>query len=183
MKSRGNGKKHITYIVYHDAVERIANLAGIRSDPEYKFHIQPTTQNNYTTAVEIKITDHTGRSTVNMGESSRGNLGARGRQNPINMAQKRAFDRAVFKHLGISGLLGDDELPDEPEEQLMDKISHEEKQKIAPLINEIFASKKKTDLSVFKQKMSKIKVEYSEGQLEVLRSLWKKQLAALEKSF
>lgn len=179
LKSRGS----ILQILTHDAMKKIADEAGIRSDPEYIVLTQPSVSNNYTYLIQIKITDIHGKTTIELGESNRGNLGIRGRSNPANMAQKRAYDRAVRTHLKIEGLLGEDELPDEDEDQEMDKLSHEERKALTPLINEIFAVKKKSDLTSFKAKMGKLKVEYNENQLEVLRGLWKKKSAELTNSF
>ena len=175
-------RKGVSWIVLHDAVKRIAVEAGISTDPEYKLFITPTTQNNYTTAIQVTITDSMGRRTTDIGETSRDNLGTRGRNNPINMAQKRAFDRAVFNHLGITGLLGEDELQEDEEKNTMDdfeSLPDNEKQEIAPLLNEIFAVKDKKDLMSFKVKMSKTKVGLNDAQLSVLRLRWKKKLAEL----
>lgn len=176
-------KKRITYIILHEAVKKIADEAGITTTPEYTLLLQPTVQNNYAYLIQVRITDHTGRQTIELGESSRLNLGSRGRNNPANMAQKRAYDRAVFRHLGIVGLLGEDELPDEDEPQEMDKISHEEKKAIVPLINDILLAKGKTELGLVKTKILKSKASYNEGQLDVLRGLFKKKLADLQKTF
>lgn len=174
--------KRVTVIILHDAVKKIANEAGISTDPEYKVLTQPVIENNYTYLIQVKITDSKGRSTVELGEASRHNLGSRGRNNPANMAQKRAFDRAVFTHLGITGLLGEDELIDE-ENKEMDKLSHDDQKKIVPLLNELFAATSKEALKAFSAKMTKIKEEYSPAQLDTLRGIYTKKLAVMQKSF
>lgn len=175
--------KSVVYVATHNAVKKIADVAGVRTDPEYTILTQPDVRNNYQQTWQVKICDSKGKCTVEIGESNRSNLGSRGRNNPANMAQKRAFDRAVFRHLGISGFLGEDELPDDEEtKNNVDKLTHEDQKLIAPLINEIINSKKKQDLIIFRDKMKKQK-GLSDGQLEVLRALWKKQFASFEKSF
>jgi hypothetical protein len=176
-------RTRIAYIVSHDAVKKIADKAGVLTNPEYTVLIQPEMKNDYTLAFQCRVTDSKGRQSTEIGESSRNNLGNHGRNNPVNMAQKRAFDRAVFKHLGITGLLGEDELPDEEPDKEMDKLTHEEKQKIAPLINEIWMSKDKNSLTIFQKKMVKVSKEYTEGQLDILRGLYRKKLTELQKSF
>lgn len=176
-------KKRVVHILTHDAVKKIAKEAGITTTPEYSILVQPSTTNNYTFLIQVRITDHMGRQTIDLGESSRSNLGTKGRSNPANMAQKRAFDRAVFTHLGITGLLGEDELPDEEDPTEMDKLTPEESQAIAPLINKLFATTNKQLLSAFNSVMKKEKDKYTENQVNVLRGLYKKKLAEMQNSF
>ena len=179
-------RSSFVYIVLHDAVKKIAREAGINTDPEYSIMIPPSVNNNYTTVMQVKICDSTGKCTTDIGEVSRDNLGSRGRNNPVNMAQKRAFDRAVFNHLGITGLLGEDEIQEDEEKNTMDdfeSLPDEEKKIIAPLLNQIFAAKIKPDLMKFKAEMVKQKVGLNEAQLSVLRKRWTKKLAELSSSF
>lgn len=176
------GKSKAT-IITHDAIKKMADHAGISSNVGYRVMIEPHVNNNYTVVIEATITSNKG-TTNELGESNRGNLGNRGRANPVNMAQKRAYDRAVLRHLRIEGLLGEEELPDEEESKKeMDNLTIDEQKAIVPLINEIINAKKISQLTVFKQKMRTKKQAYSEKQLNVLRSLWEKQFAKLQKSF
>lgn len=170
-------------IITHNGVKQIADVAGISTDIDYSILTQPDVRNNYQNTWQVKIHDVNEKYTTEIGESNRGNLGSRGRNNPANMAQKRGYDRAVFRHLGITGLLGEDELPDDIETtNQVNKLTHEDQKVIAPLINDILQSKTKKDLISFRTKM-KNQSGLSEGQLDVLRNLWKKTLANLEKSF
>lgn len=169
-------KKSIRHIIYHDAVKKLADAAGINSVVNYNVLIQPSVSNNYMLLLQATVTDEKGRSSTGLGETNRSNLGLRGRANPGNMAEKRAYDRAVFNHLRITGLLGEDELPDEPEEQEMEKLTDEEKKIIAPLINEIWAAKTKNDLSAFNKRMTSVKGSLNEKQLDILRGLYKKKM-------
>jgi hypothetical protein len=173
--------KNVTYIVYHDAVKKIAKEAGI-SVTEYTILTQPSVDNNLTFVIQVKICDTAGKCSINLGEASRNNLGLRGRSNPANMAQKRAFDRAVFDHLGIVGVLGDDELPDKDEET-MDNLTLDERKVIVLQINKILNSKNKKDLSAFNTEMKTKKPLLNENQLTYLRKLYKKKLAEFSKSF
>jgi hypothetical protein len=175
--------KRVVYIVLHEAVKKIANKAGISTNIKYDILTQPSTTNNYTICMQATITDSKGRITTDLGESSRDNLGIRGRSNPMNMAQKRAYDRAVFNHLGITGILGEDELPDTEEPKEMDKLTFDEQKSIVPMLNELFAATTKPLMSAFNKKMQKEKGGFSVGQLELLRGVYKKQLAQLTKSF
>lgn len=172
------------YILLHSAVKKIADAAGIESNPVYTVLTQPNYDNNYQYTIQITICDHKGRCTTDIGEVNRSNLGTRGRNNPANMAQKRAYDRAVLTHLGIVGFLGEDELEDSNEEKRhMEELTPEQQQNIAPLINEIFLAKDKKTLDAFSSKMMKIKEQYMPQQLDVLRGLLKKKLAELVKTF
>lgn len=176
------GKYQVT-ILTHAAVKRLADDAGINKNPEYKVLISPDYNNNYTTAIQVTITDSSGLVTTDIGETNRSNLGSRGRVNPINMAQKRGYDRAVLTHLGITGLLGEDELQDPEEEKEMDNLNDDEKKVIVPLINEILAIKSSKECSAFNLKMKKESVNYSDKQLIALRGLFKKKVSEFAKSF
>ena len=174
----------VVIILTHDAIKRISDEAGIRTDPDYTVLTQPSVYNNYQSTYQVKICDNTGRCSVEIGESNKSNLGPRGRNNPANMAQKRAYDRAVLRHLGIIGTCGEDELPDEEDNKKnMDKLSYDEQKAISTLINEIINAKNKKELTEFKTKMKKLVNQYTIQQVEVLRNLWKKSLANLEKTF
>lgn len=177
-------QKHVVYILLHSAVKKIADEAGIKSNPEYKILTQPNYDNNYQYTIQITITDAKGRSTTDIGEVNRSNLGLRGRNNPANMAQKRAYDRAVLTHLGIQGFLGEDELEDSNEEKRnMEELTPDQQQNIAPLINDVLLAKTRKDLVTFSVKMKKIKDQYTPQQQEVLRGLLRKKLSEFEKTF
>jgi hypothetical protein len=166
---------NVMSIVLHDAVKKIADAAGILTDVGYSVLTQPAIDNNYQQTWQVRIVDSKGRATTEVGEVSRSNIGAKGRNNPANMAQKRAYDRAVFRHLGITGLLGEDELSDDEEDtKLMDKISHEERKALVPFINRIAAAKSYADLRTISTKLKAI-TTFTDNQKEVLRTVWKNQ--------
>lgn len=170
------------YILTHDAVKKLADKAGLKTDVEYKVLINPTHENNYQQTWQARVTSNNKDYTSEIGEVNRNNLGPRGRNNPSNMAQKRAYDRAVLRHLGIVGFLGEDELPEETEEKV-ENLSPDDAKLITPLLNEIFACKTRKELTEFSKKMATLKSEYQEPQLEVLRIAWSNRLTQVEKRF
>lgn len=179
LKSRGN----ISYIITHNAVKKLADAAGIWTDVDYSILTQPSHENNYQQTWQARVRD-TKTSTTEIGEVNRNNLGSRGKNNPANMAQKRAYDRAVLRHLGIVGFLGEDELPDREEEK-MENLSPDEAKAIVDLLNEIFALKDKTELEAFDVKMRELKDQaiYSERQIDVLRNARSNMLIKFSNSF
>lgn len=177
------GRKGSKVILTHDGVKRIADEAGLQTNPKYEILTQPNYQNNYQYLIQVTICDAKGRCTTELGESNRSNLSARGRGNPANMAQKRAYDRAVFRHVGITGLLGEDELEDVEPPKEMEKLSEEEQQAIVTYVNDLLLAKNKADLTKFQVRMKKAKSTLSDNQLDYLRKLFKKKLAETSKSF
>ena len=101
------------------------------------------------------------------------------------MAQKRAYDRAVFRHLGITGLLEENELPDEEEQDGMDRLSPDEAKQVAEWVNKIIGAKNKSDLKQVSQSLRTLSTQkvFNDLQLDVLRGLWTKKYATFEKSF
>ena len=178
LKKNGTG----AFILTHDAVKKLADKAGIYTDVDYKILTQPTHENNYQQTWQARVTSDGKKFTSEIGEVNRNNLGPRGRNNPANMAQKRAYDRAVLRHLGIVGFLGEDELPEETEEKV-ENLSPDDAKAITPLLNEIFACKTRTELQTFSKKMEKLKVDYKPEQLEVLRIAWSNRLSQVVERF
>lgn len=177
------GRKGSKVILTHDGVKKIADTAGILTNPKYDILTQPNFQNNYQYLIQVTICDASGRCTTELGESNRSNLSSRGRGNPANMAQKRAYDRAVFRHVGITGLLGEDELEDAETPKDMEKLSEDEQQQIVPFVNDLLLAKNKADLTKFQTKMKSAKSGLNDNQLDYLRKLFKKKLAEQAKSF
>lgn len=177
LKKRNNQSTILT----HEAIKKLADLAGISKKVSYNIKLSPTHENNYMLIVEVEVCDDK-RCTTEWGEVNRQNLGGRGRLNPANMAQKRGYDRAVLRHLGISGLLGEDELSDEPEEN-MNQLSQDEQKEIVPIINKIINCKIKSDLTKINNLMKTESSKYKINQLEVLRGLFRKKVGELTKTF
>lgn len=170
-------------ILKHDAVKKIADGAGLSKDVKYAILTQPDAMNNYQYTIEARVCYIKGGECASeVGEANRSNLGNKGRNNPANMAQKRAYDRAVFRLLGITGLLSEEELEDEEQEEHMDPLSHDERRQVAPLINKLLLAKTKADLILFDREMKKDFKKYSEVQLDYIRGLYKKTVGLLSKT-
>ncbi len=166
-------------IIKHDGVKKIADFAKVSKDVEYKILTQPDAMNNYQTTMSAKVCIQ-GKPTecaTELGESNRSNLSGRGKNNPANMAEKRAYDRAVFRLLGITGILSEEELSDEEEtEENMDTLSHDERKQMAPVLNKLLLAKNHKDLIVFNRDMKAGGTKgYNDKQLGYLRSLYQKR--------
>lgn len=171
-------------IITHDGVKLIADFAGVCKDVQYAVLTQPDAYNNYqyTMSAKVCMSADPINCVTELGEANRSNLGSRGRHNPANMAQKRAYDRAVFRLLGITGILSEEELSDDDnKEEDMHGLSHDEKREIAGAINQITLAKSKEDMSKFNAVMKKEKDKVNAKQLDFLRSLYKKKLGELSK--
>ena len=175
--SKGRAKKTI---LTHSAVQKIAEVAGMSKDVQYTVLTQPDAYNNYQYTIQARICR--GKECVTeIGEANRSNLGNKGRSHPASMAQKRAFDRAVFRMLGISGLLSEEELSDEEEENKMDGLTLEEMKAISKTVNKILLAKTKANLNDFNKDMKSHLAEFNPAQLDYLRKLYSKKVAELTK--
>jgi len=165
----------VKIIITHDGVKKIANRAGIKKTPIYVSKREPTDINGYHTVIECTVENGRGEAATESGEVLRGNLGPRGKNTPWAMAQKRAYDRAVFCLLEISGLLSEDQLEDSNEtKRAMDNLSPEEKKEIVPELNEILAITKedpeaKKKLIKFASTMAANLAKYKPTQVDLLR--------------
>lgn len=169
-------------LISHDGVKKIADAAGVAKVVKYEFKTQPDAMNNYQCTIEatVKLLK-TGEEANELGESNRSNLGSRGRGNPAAMAEKRAYDRAVFRLLGITGLLSEVELQDDEEEDnKMDGLNADDSKKIAPIVNQLILAKTKADFIEFNRQMKEKAKDLQQNQLEYLRKLYKKGLAELQ---
>lgn len=172
-------------IITHDGVKLIADAAGVSKDVEYKILTQPDAYNNYQYTISAKVCMLKNKDdcAVEMGEANRSNLGSRGRNVPAMMAEKRAYDRAVFRLLGITGILSEEELSDEDkEDDDMHGLSHDDLRKLAPLINQITLAKSKDNLIKFNREMKDSAKKYTPEQLNYLRELYKKRLVEMQKT-
>lgn len=169
-------------IITHDGVKKIADCAGVSQDVQYTVLTQPDIYNNYQYTIQARICR--GKDcTSEIGEANRGNLGSKGRNSPANMAQKRAYDRAVLRLLGITGILSEEEVSDDEDydKQNMDGLTHEERRGIAPLASQLLLAKNKNDLIVFSNRMKKDSKKFEENQLNYVRKLYQKRVAELKK--
>lgn len=175
------GGKRVMTILTHDCVKRLADVAGLSKKVGYKILTQPDAYNNYQYTIEVTVCrlSNPDDCAVEIGEANRNNLGSKGRQNPANMAQKRAYDRAVLRLLGITGLLSEEELSDEENnnQKEMDSISPDDVKLIAPLVNQLLLAKTKEQLIQFNNSMKTKAANCKPEQLDYLRKLYKKAVA------
>lgn len=178
-ETSGNTKRTI---ITHDGIKKIADTAGVNKDPEYVVLTQPDVYNNYQYTIQVKIC-RKNECVTEIGEANRGNLGSKGRNNPANMAQKRAFDRAVLRLLGITGILSEEELSDDEDynKKEMDNLTHEDRRKIAPAVNQLLLAKSKNDMIAFDRKMKTEAKKYESNQLDYIRRLYQKRLGELQR--
>lgn len=178
LKKRGSE----SVILTHNAIQKIADTAGIDKKVTYQILIQPSYQNNYQLSMEATITK--GDEVVNeIGEVNRSNLNARGKNNPTNMAQKRAYDRAVLRMLGLQGLLSENELTEETDDKQMDNLTIDQQKKIAPIVSKILNAKTNAMLTAVQKEIKLTVKSYTEEELTHLRGQYKKQLATITKTF
>lgn len=170
-------------IITHNGVKKIADIAGVNKVVGYQVLTHPDAMNNYQYTIIATVSSEQHGTANEIGEANRSNLGAKGRGNPANMAQKRAYDRAVFRLLEIDGVLSEEELADEEVEERMDGLSHEERQSISPTVNQLLLASKKEHLIIFNRMMKNKVKEFTEPQLDYLRKLYKKKVAEMTKSF
>lgn len=168
-------------ILTHDAVKKLADLAGVLKNYKNTILTQPDAYNNYQYTWQVEICTTKGDCCIGVGEANRSNLGAKGRGNPANMAEKRAYDRAVLRLLGITGLLSEEELPDEDQTDKMEGLTHEEKKKIAPIVNQLLLAKDNKNLISFGNEMKTKAKTLNPAQLEYLRKLYKKRVSEVKK--
>lgn len=180
-----NGRVKRT-LISHDGVKKIADAAGVSKAPEYRILTQPDAMNNFQTTIEARVCMLKSKDdcAVEIGESNRSNLGGRGRGNPANMAEKRAYDRAVFRLLGITGMLSEEELQDEDEnESKMDGLNPDEIKKIAPIVNQLMLAKTKENFIIFNREMKEKAKGLQPNQLDYLRKMYKKLLTEVQTTF
>ena len=182
-EQKGRGKK--SQVLTHDAVKKIANEAGLKQIA-YTVLTQPEATNNYQYLLQVVLVNANNEPFIDLGETNRSNLGNRGRNYPAMMAQKRAFDRAVFSATGITGLLSEEELTQEEEEK-METLTMDEQKGIAKMVNQITLAKTKENLYQFNRDMKAMAQngtlgDYSDKQLDYLRSLYQKKIGQLQKT-
>ena len=175
-----NGRVKRT-ILTHDAVKKLADMAGISRAPEYSVLTQPSAMNNYQYTMQVRICSESGKNCVTeIGEANRSNLGSKGRGNPANMAQKRAYDRAVLRFLGITGMLSEEELTDNEEDNdKMEGLSHEERKSLAPMLNQLLLVKNNQEMILFSRQMKEKAKTFLPVQLDYMRKMYKKKVGLL----
>jgi len=191
-----------SWILTHNAIKTIANIAGISKNYEVEEsqNIVPDYKNELEHIVRITIhckAKRMGEGCVHSdedyltitGESNRTNTPNKGRGYLRKMAEKRAFDIAVLEHLNLySSVFSEEESSEftqtkEKEPILMPGSS--EFESLVKEINFLLKCVSLTQFRTFRMKMKKgIKEnKYSAKQLNYLRELYKKRVAEKAKSF
>lgn len=202
-------KNKSLWILTHAGVEKIAARAGISKnyDVEESKNVTPTYQNELEHIVRVTLkcnavhktgtaeSDlkcvHSDENTLTVtGESNRINTPNRGRGYLRKMAEKRAWDIAVLKHLDLYSAIYSEEEADDfknPGEDRESKImpGSKEFEAIVEEINMILNADSKTALKEVGKKIKKFIKDgkYSEKQEQYLISLGKKQIAELSDEF
>lgn len=191
------------WILTHAAVEKIALTAGISNNfnVEESPNIQPTYQNELEHVVRVTIKCnaakkeggcvHSDENTFTVtGESNRVNTPHRGRGYLRKMAEKRGFDIAVLKHIGLyTTVFSEDEAEEfkgpgnQKDVTLMP--GSKEFEAIVEEINLILNASTKEELKaagkIIKKRVADGK--YSEKQHKYLKDLFKKEVAEKVESF
>lgn len=184
-------------ILAHSAIQKIAKVAGINSNYEVEEseHIIPKPENSMLNIVEVII--HCSAKTKNggcvhdtqnylrmTGEASKLNTG-RGKDYLRTMAEKRGYDRAVLRHLGIEGVYSEEEaIAFEAEEQAkIDVINADDIESIHEHINSILAAKSKEDLEKVAMQIKEQMNNYNENQIQFLREQYSKANIKFIKEF
>ena len=193
------------WILTHAAVEKIAQIAGISLNFEVSEspNVSPTYQNELEHIVRITIHCHTknnpnggcihsenDRTFTVTGESNRVNTPHRGRGYLRKMAEKRGFDIAVLKHLGLHTMIFSEEEAEEfthPNNRKDTTVlpGSKEFELIVEEINLILNAANKEELKAA-GKVIKARVvvkKYSDKQYKYLKELFAKEVAKKIESF
>ncbi|KKR62545.1 MAG: hypothetical protein UU03_C0025G0009 [Candidatus Woesebacteria bacterium GW2011_GWA1_40_45] len=201
------------WILTHAAVEKIAQIAGISLNFEVSEspNVSPTYQNELEHIVRITIHCHTknnpnggcihsenDRTFTVTGESNRVNTPHRGRGYLRKMAEKRGFDIAVLKHLGLHTMIFSEEEAEEFTHPKAEEFTHPNNRKdttvlpgskefelIVEEINLILNAANKEELKAA-GKVIKARVvvkKYSDKQYKYLKELFAKEVAKKIESF
>lgn len=207
-------KNNSIWIVKHTAVEKIAIKAGISLNFEVdeSASVQPTYYNELEHIVRVTIhcnayhkneKDHIIQNGIITncvhsnenffivtGESNRINTPHRGRGYLRKMAEKRGFDIAVLKHLGLHTSIFSEEEAEEFEKQPVRKDvllmpGSKEFEAIIEEVNLILNAKTRKELkeigTIIKQRVTMR--TYTEKQHQYLKELFKKEVAAKVEMF
>jgi hypothetical protein len=183
-------------------VKKLARIAGISKNFEVieSENIVPSYKNELEHIVRIKIkclskiADAGGQCmhdvedfTIATGEANRTNTSWRGKERLRMMAEKRGYDIAVLEHIGIHSMALSEE-ESETFAQDYDPNTHIYDTDIEATSKEVNAINAALDEEMLDKAAKKIKTkatkgEFTERQLEFLRGIHAKRLAALRKTF
>ena len=194
------GQKMKQWILSHAAVMKIATEAGISKNYEVKEsdHVIPKPENALLHVVEItihcsaKVTTnpescvHDSQNWLRMtGEASKQNTG-RGKDYLRTMAEKRGYDRAVLRHIGVENVYSEEEasaFESEEEKQKVDVLTTEELEKISTFVNALLNAKTADELKAAGKQIALNKAQLNENQIQFLRERYSKKDSKFNKAF
>ena len=190
-------------IISNLGVQKLAKAAGIEMNYKVKESQMtiPKPENSFLHIVEITIRCHATAKAKNdapgclhdpysteltmTGEADLKNTGKGGTYLRM-MAEKRGYDRAVLRHLGVMGVLSEVEasaLESDEEKQKVDVIEPDDLKKIVDLVNGILMSKTKDELIEVGNIIKTTKESYNDTQIAYLRELYKKANSRYTETF
>ena len=188
-------KRANRWVLAHNGVQKLAKVAGILekylvSDPI----VQPSYENELEYLFRVTILCDAGRKdhkclhgeaeTAMLGEANKVSAPNRGRGYLAIMAEKRGYDRAVLKHLGLVNVYSEVEADEfEKEDNEQENLKRDEFEGISDDVNKIINSKGTDDLKKIFPIMKKKIIIYNPKQQEYLRKLFAKQVAKYAKTF
>jgi hypothetical protein len=187
-------KRASKWVLAHNGVQKLAKVAGISeqysvSDPI----VQPSYENELEYLFRVTIHCKSGVNskcmhgepdTSMLGEANRVSAPNRGRGYLAIMAEKRGYDRAVLKHLGLVNVYSEVEADEfEKEDNEQENLHRDEFEGIADDVNKIINSKGTDDLKKILPVIKKRIGTYNSKQQEYLRKLFAKQVAKYAKTF
>jgi len=189
-------KRANKWVLSHQGIEKLAKIGGIAQTYSVS---EPIVQPSYENELEylFRITIHckallkNNKSCVHgemdtqmLGEANKVSAPNRGRGYLAIMAEKRGYDRAVLKHLGLVNVYSEVEADEfEKEDNEQENLKRDEFEAIADDVNKIINSKGVVDLKKILPIMKKKIESYNLKQQEYLRKLFAKQVAKYAKTF
>lgn len=189
-------KKNNSWILTHNAIKIIANIAGISKNYEVEEseNIKPDYRNELEHIIRVTIKCnakkkksskgciHSDENTLTItGEANRINTPNRGRGYLRKMAEKRAFDIAVLEHLNLYSSVFSEEESQKFEEKKEPVLLPGSKsfEAITTEINYILSAKGIKTLKTAKKKIEAgIKInKYDDKQIKYLKELWIKEMS------
>ena len=190
------------WIISNKGIQKIAEEAGISKNykVEESENIIPKPENSLLHVVRVTIKCNAKEKIMVNGcihDENDGTLEMTGEASKLNtrrggdylrlMAEKRGYDRAVLRHLGIEGAYSEEESVDfendEDGKKKVDVLEPADLEAIAEHINQITGCKSKEDLKkvgeFIKDSISKL----NENQLEFLRQQYQKTYSTFVKEF
>lgn len=175
------------YKISYEAIKRIARAAGIWMTGE---SVVMSHGADPTIAVTVLFSCLTGKggtcihdgptSFSKVGEASHENTRSITGKYKVTTAEKRGFERGVIEHLGFPKIYGESEFDeDESDKQSRITLSMKEQSMIAPLVNQILASRTKKQLKEASASIQEESSNLSGNQLQYLRILYEKQESKL----